>query len=445
MGIEKPKGKKEVSDVRDETKQELGELSQTLKFEHKFPVGKGDLPAKKQKEADALDFEKDKSYHFDGIVDQLPFQANLKPASFYRKKAEYARQILEDFDSVKISFSTFKGLDGKARAKEMLQYLVDTVPANSKTPFDTVKWKKNTELRYSSDQIYGAEGIFNLTLAYKRAVDKMRARVKKSGAHATFELKLSPKGMPERALRVYEVNKLAEKVLKDSVKEGVSESKIFNKYMTEYADLRSQLVSKVVSHKLDGELFSAQADEFFKRLDALNCRDASTPSYEDYIRMDSIDRALDSVGLDLKKMLEQNKVGGKKAEGNAVAAESRESVASREHARRVESILNRGDLKDRYVIAENPETTVALIVNDVIKVCNLPIQFNLKTLQDLKTKLTGVARARVNSAIAGGAKEIVFDQKDKTTFVEMVLQVVDFEKGLQGSAKAELLRDQMAH
>jgi hypothetical protein len=275
----------------------------------------------------------------------------------------------------------------------------------------------------------------------------MRSRVKEVGANTTFELRLSNREASERSIRVFEVNKLVEKVLQESVLSGDTGRQVFNKYMTEFAAQRYQLVLKIGASKRDGVLFSDYADALMKKLNALDCHDVGTAvvSYEDYERMQSISDALDAAENDFKKEFEKGKATlEKKSVAPAAAEEPRQSVAAREHARRIESILNQGDILDRYEIDErNVEATVKRVVEDVLRACRVPVQFNLKTLADLKIKLGGIVRARINSAVSGGVKEINFDAQDKKTLVEIVLRVLDYEKDLQGAAKTELLRDQM--
>lgn len=433
----------------------------------------GEWPRDEANRVDAITPEQNKNYTAVGEVNRVPFKQIARPYDWYLTMRSYAAHMMRDFDRIDFQFPSLKK---GPKNRKSLQKMRDILQKISSASVDAAIIDDSTEagnaFKSILDQagnvqeIYGSEGVLNLVLAYGRASDTLKGITPGNAGSIDYKLKLS-NNMASSLYERKQVDRIAEPIpagvkVRDFVRsravmEKTSKVDMFNELMQPYAAKRYPLIRRVRALQNAGVLSSEEVTKYSNALTALDFSMVETrqPTAQDYDRYEHVVIEVDRIESELDVAEKNAKPKPEKKENvpvppavemtpAAAPEEPRETVAAREHARRIESILNQGDILDRYAIDEkDQEVTVKQVVEDVIRACRVPVQFNLKTLSDLKGKLSGIVRARVNSAVSGGAKEVNFDAKDKKTLVEMVLGVVDYEKGLQGAASAELLKDKM--
>ncbi len=347
-------------------------------------VGQTAPAPEQQKKLDAVAFEKSKKYHFEGTVDRASFSPKLKEKSFYIADAGFARDMLKNFDQIVLKFPSLSTPDGKGKLKTMLEFLVtSTIGAGKmKLPdgtFDHVKWKEKSEKFLGADNLYGPEGLYNVILAYRRAVDKMRFRLRDSGAKATYELRSSGKSA-ERSVRLYDEGEEKEavappaskkldiqrqRVLAEAKKENKGDGEKFNEVMDDYFAQRNKLEEHITAAIANGKMTNEEAKVHMASLYALNFKHSASSmdaSTADFDRLALAVETLDRVAVAVAK-------AEKPAETVAKTAAPRELYDEREVKALADRILNMNPMKARYELAEGQtlDQLAGVIAFDTVK------------------------------------------------------------------------------
>ncbi len=378
-----PEGRQEGSGDRNEVVASAAQERKALRklVDVRFKkVGQTAPEPEQQKKLDAVTFEKSKKYRFEGTVDRASFSSKLKEKSFYVTDAGFARDMLKNFDQIVLKFPSLSTSDGKAKLKTMLEFLVTSSMGEGKMKlsdgtFDHVMWKEKSEKFLGSDNLYGPEGLYNVILAYRRAVDKMRFRLRDSGAKATYELRSSGKSA-ERSVRLYEEDEEKEAVKLSEQKPDTQRQKlldqaknarkglgeVFNEQMNDYLAERNNLMARISVALEKGQMKYEDASEYRDSLNGLSLRDAASKrevSDRDMARLELIDETIIRIKAAVVK-------AEKPVEKASVPREGSDARESRELAER---ILNASPMKARYELAEGQtlEQLAGVVALEAIK------------------------------------------------------------------------------
>jgi|GEM_PF-5527633 len=131
-----------------------------------FDLGKYDIEDK-----DQVMVEDENTYTLTGSVDKTHFENVKKSDSWYKEKSEAAAKMLGLKDHIELDFGSITALTGKTG--DILKAMA------SMTNFSDKEWKKMIKTNgYSKEEIYGTEGIYNLILAFQRAIEPVLDKYK---------------------------------------------------------------------------------------------------------------------------------------------------------------------------------------------------------------------------------------------------------------------------
>ncbi|MEK7085744.1 MAG: hypothetical protein AAB953_01890, partial [Patescibacteria group bacterium] len=132
-------------------------------FEKKFDLGDYQITPKDLKD---VKIKAKHAYLLVGSVDQVAFTKGAKrETKWYQALHQDAKLFLKVKDRVEIKFP---GLKDTAKNTKMMD-IIDKI--SKMTDFTDAAWNKMiADNKYTDDEIYGAEGAYNLLLAFQRAI-----------------------------------------------------------------------------------------------------------------------------------------------------------------------------------------------------------------------------------------------------------------------------------
>lgn len=133
----------------------------------------------------------------EGSVDATPYPARLYEEKFYRDKSKAAKLLLKVFDNQRDRFTD--------ESKELIKkHMKELDKLASQQEFEPKKFKASFEKGYSSQQIFGTDGIYNFILTFQRVMDAYAHDEKtllESKAHIRLKIGTTQKNKEERYVR----------------------------------------------------------------------------------------------------------------------------------------------------------------------------------------------------------------------------------------------------
>lgn len=404
---------------------------------NKFPLGVGSLKSGEKLPVIA----KEKGYKSVGEVNRKPFSKKLRSKNWYADKAKYAASLVSKFDKVAFFFPSFKNAAQKAKIKGIIS---DIATFGDRSP---ATFKKDLETTYTSDELYGAEGAFNVILAYKRACAPGSLEDKDN---VDIAVKLSS----NRSVSVYEKVASAAPAKAEGAKEKVKEAagrdmklvNDYNKFMEE-AEKEAQSLYDQID---DAEKNGMQKDQAEKLRNILRgtkfdrvpiSRDPDEADFKRYeeasMYIDVVKKGLPGVHVkltppaaDLPGGVTPTKAGAKPTAGPGAtglpgkptetgADKNGKSYDQREKEERVKVALQRGNVKEYYDWKDDHSVMAKQIAKEVLAACDPATD-----MSSILVTLEGMALAKIREAAktrGKDEKQFRLDDDTKINMVDLVL------------------------
>lgn len=364
----------------------------------------GEWPRKEAERTNAITPEKGKTYTAMGGVNRLPFKQELRPYQWYLTMGEYARHMVRDFNRIDFQFPSYKNIPKNEKARQRIRDMVKKVSGASidATIIDDPKkaaeaFKNVLDAVGNTNDIYGAEGVLNVVLAYGRASDTMRGVTPENAGSIDYKLELSNK----RYAKLFEKKQKAEKKVDARPKEskldlrtmppkeyvvqkakemGSSEYKVYVEVTDQYLADRNKLEERA---KLCYDRQQISSDDYVRLMQLLRSlkmnNPSSPPNENDYERLNHVAKVIENVTNEIHQA-EKSRAAIKKE-----VSESRGvDIETVEFEKQAKLIINEGYLefpKPPYPIlkADTIEELVKRIAHDVVEAIypayNLPQQY----------------------------------------------------------------------
>lgn len=355
-----------------EIKSEIKDIQVGFKTYHA-----GEWPRKEADRKDAKTPENGKTYTAIGAVDRIPFKPEVRSFEWYLTMGQYARHMARDFNRIDFQFPGLKNIPKNEKARQKILAIIKKVSGASISaavvddPVASAKaFKKALDAEGSSEEIYGAQGVLNVVLAYGRASDQLKGVTPENAGSIDYKLELGNKRYSKLFERKKKETKKAEKADsrredfdKQAKKADKGQGEIFNDQMNEYLAERNDLTARIGAAVENGKMKHEDAYEYREALNKLDLRDAVSRkemSDSDLARLELTDATINRVKAAVEK-------AEKPAQGAASAP--RESYDEQETKVLVEKILNMNPMKDRYELAEGQtlDQLAGVIAFDVVK------------------------------------------------------------------------------
>ena len=191
--------------------------------------------------------EKGKKYIAVGGVDKVPFKQKVQDAHWYYEMAVAAKGLFDNFDAVAFDFPAIKK---NPKYKEQMKRAASTIAISSVDliagAITPEQYKAKIESGFSAEEIYGAQGAFNVILAFGRAQDLLNNV--QPGASIDYRLKLSGK----------KYSQLLAKKEKAEGKKADAKPEVKPDAKPEDPQAKNE--------RLDWEAYNTEMQEFFKRI-----------------------------------------------------------------------------------------------------------------------------------------------------------------------------------
>ncbi len=436
------------------------EKAKKLIFEYKnFPLGWSTLPADKRAPSFAL--EKGKSYLSVGKVDKRPFTKKLRSTSWYENKAKYASSLIGKFDKIVLAFPSFGNATQKAHIANIIQNISAFGNLNPAT------FKKELEAKYSFADLYGAEGAFNVILAYQRAVSP--SSISDDKDNVDIELHLAS----ERSVSVYErgAKKAPEKAAPPAKPTKEPTEKPAAKPAKTPAELAKEKAASIeatargfnhdieseemIAHTLYNKIDNEEGKRGMPAAEVKALRDilrgakfdrvpiSREPDEKDVDRLadastrnSEVKRRLEKVDVKLTPPSTEPPVGlpgeatptkgskGRKGSGvvdvpGGVTPTDGKSFDRREKEGRVKDALTRGNVKEFYAWKDDHGAMAKQIANEVLAACDPATD-----MSKILVTLEGMALAKIREAAkvrTADEKQFRLDEETKINMVDLVL------------------------
>lgn len=371
--------------------------------------------------------EKGKKYISVGAVDKVPFKPTLRDKRWYVEMAATGKNLIQNFDAVSFDFP---GLD-KASLRKAVENIasVSTLDliTGTVTPED---YKKKIESGFSTDEIYGAHGAFNVILAFGRAQDLLNNV--QPGASIDYRLKLAV----NRYSKLLAKKEKAEKAEKVGGKSGISRQEIaekakkankeagemFNEVMDDYFKQSRKLIERIGVCVANGSMSEEEARTYRESLNDLKYKDAESranASDADFARLTLVVEVVDRVTAAVVK--------AEKPAEKKDAAVPREGYDARESRELAMRILSTSPMKARYELAEGQtlEQLAGVIALEAVKsvdpIAGKPVLDNLVIL--VKPIILAVLNNINKENIAKNApsKVFVMDEDAQQRVITLIL------------------------
>lgn len=104
--------------------------------------------------------------HIEGSADSTPHSVDLHKPDWYKEKTVAAFAILDWYKQMPFKFDQ----PTQAMIKKFMPMLQ---PLSAQTDFTPANFRRNFESKYSNNDIFGANGIYNFVLSFQRVLDKL--------------------------------------------------------------------------------------------------------------------------------------------------------------------------------------------------------------------------------------------------------------------------------
>lgn len=394
------KAPRTAADVKDETTGKLAGAKESFEGEaligkeNSYKLGEKGLTQKEKKNMTPADrakyprLEKGKKYIAVGGVDKTPFKQAMHDNVWYYEMAQVADLMLKNKDSITFEFPAMRK---DPKYKERILAAVKDISHGSVQGV-TEDFKAMIEKGRSLDDVYGAEGAFNVILAYGRAIDKLNNV--EPGASIEYRLKLSGKryskllGKKEKAPAVTPkvvpgqeggsekpMTPFRQKVIEKIAQKKGSEKSGFIQMMDQFLTDRGRAMDRIAVCVADKSMSEEDAASYRKSLQNLSLSDPkSPPGDEDWDRLELVGSTIERVELAIEKA--EASVAKKGVELLREATQSVENVEFERQARQI--ISENSDLGDGNTLAfpkppypilkaDTVEVLVTRIARDIVK------------------------------------------------------------------------------
>lgn len=333
--------------------------------------------------------EKGKKYIAIGGVDKVPFKSVVRDNLWYLEMARVGDMLLKNQDSVTFEFPAMrKDPKYKQRIMAAVRDIASGAMLGVTNDIQPDEFKKKIENGRDPSDIYGAEGAFNVILAYGRAIDLLNNV--EPGASIDYRLRLSGKrysqllakkqkaekkpedGRPKESKLDIKTMPPKEYVAQKAKETGQSEGAVFNEYMDRFLSDRNQLQKRIVTCLAKDQMYRDEASKFGGMLSRLRLANVGTKDvgYDDWARLEFVSATLLQVQAEVERAEKKSVIVKKEASELGVV-----SIETIEFEKQARQIISEGYLefaKPPYPILkeQTKEELVKRIAHDIVDAIN---------------------------------------------------------------------------
>ncbi|MCX6733347.1 MAG: hypothetical protein NTX63_00875 [Candidatus Peregrinibacteria bacterium] len=404
----------------------------------------GEWPRKEAERKDAKTPESGKNYTAIGAVDRVPFKPEVRSFEWYMTMGSYARHMARDFNRIDFQFPGLKNIPKNEKARQKILDIikkVSTASIDAAVVDDPKKaaeaFKKILDAAGNSAEVYGAEGVLNVVLAYGRASDNLKGVTPENAGSIDYKLELSNKRYSKLFERKAKVEKPQDPrrkgVIERAKKEGKGMGETFNEVMEDFFAQNRKLIERIAVAVENGKMTPEEAKKYKDALDNLNYKNAvssNEASDEDFARLALVDETVNRVRVAVEKAEKPEK-----PEKPAAPVAPKETYDERETRTNAMRIINEGNLEKRYAwkdeSAQDVEAMVKRIAHDVVAAVNpadSPMNIEIPRYEEalyalirasLRNELKDRIAARENKQNV--SPDYVLNENEKVRYVSTVL------------------------